>query len=84
MLWLNNILFYNAIFCSLFILSDNRYTPVKEYGGIFIGIIYGVLLYIFKFEYSLFLILFICELLSIIINYLSVRFCIKYVKWMYN
>ena len=77
-----NYLFDNILFCLLFILSDNRYTPIKGYGEISIGVIFGILMYILKLEYSLFLIILICEILSIIINYLSVR--IKYKKCQIN
>ncbi len=66
-----------TLFCLLFIVLDSRYSPITWYGQLIGGIVFSVLLFIFKYicrlDYYLFLSLFVFELISIIINYLSVK-----------
>ncbi len=75
----NNFIFDIVIFCLLFIVSDNRYSPITKYGQLLGGIIFCIFIYIFKYifelEYFLYLSIFSYELLSIAIDYFSVKLC---------
>ena len=73
----NYIVMDNLLFILLFVILDNRYTPVSRKGQLIGGFLYGILFYIFDylllFKYGIFLAIFSFELLTIIINYLSIK-----------
>ena len=73
----NNFLLDNFLFCLLFIVSDNRYSPITNRGQILGCIIFGIFIYIFKYiltlDYYLFLAIFFYEVIAIIVNYLGVK-----------
>lgn len=69
----NNYLFDIILFCILFILSDNRYSPLTENGEVIGSIIFGIFTYVFSTNYYLYLSIFLYEVISLFINYLSIR-----------
>jgi len=76
---INNIYIFDiSLFCILFIVSDNRYSPLTKYGEVIGGIIFGIFIYIlgfvFNINYYLYLSIFLYEGISFIFNYFSVKF----------
>ncbi len=73
----NNFIFDISMFCLLFVVSDNRYTPVTGYSQVISSILFGVFIYIFRYilelNYYFFLSILLQELLSIIINYCNIK-----------
>lgn len=67
----------NMLFIIIFLVSDTRYSPLTNYGQILnvtlSYIIYLIFRYQFNIQYSVPFILIIYNLLSILINYLSIK-----------
>lgn len=85
----NSFIFDITLFCLLFVVVDNRYSPVTKYGQIILGILFGFLIFVFRdvFElsYYLFLVILIYEILSFGINYLGVSlYGSKLSKFIFN
>ncbi len=74
---INISLFDITLFCLLFIVSDNRYSPLTKYGEVLGSIIFGIFMYIFRFAFNinnyLYLSILLYEVLSIFINYFSLK-----------
>lgn len=71
----NNYIFDISLFCLLFVVSDNRYSPITKYGQILGGFFFGLFIYVFKYifniDYYLSLGIFLYEIVSNIINFLG-------------
>ena len=72
----NDFTFDITLFCLLFIISDNKYSPITKYSQILGGVLFSINILLFKYilnlDYYLFLSIFTYELLSIVINYFNI------------
>lgn len=68
-----------SFFFLLFIVSDNRFSPFIKKCQIYSGILFGIFIFVFEYLFSfncyLFLSIFLYEIFSIGINYLSFKLC---------